>query len=350
MKKKFVDVLSLSVFLLAMAFSQPACADSPALEYLKTNLASVQQVLTDPKLAGDEHLFQRRKLVRAVLQQLFDFPGMSRRALGANARRYKDRLGEFTPLFIDFLEHSYMGILEKNGDAKIQYVREIPDGENLQISTKTRLRDGSDQGSDRLNIWSRHVAVGSISGRSTRPGCHRLPTAARQPARRPARAADVGVHPAGLRRRSRAALPVDLRDPGLHRSRRDVGQPHRRSGSRSSRPPTRCSRRAGAAAASWSTSTHGQRTAGRSSSTRRAPAATTRTSATRSCHGWTPATAPSPTAQSRAIMGKSAGGFGAMITPMLRPDLFGALATHAGDSLYELLLRARVRQGRAVSA
>jgi hypothetical protein len=26
-----------------------------------------------------------------------------------------------------------------------------------------------------------------------------------------------------------------------------------------------------------------------------------------------------------------------MITPMLRPDLFGALATHAGDSLYEML-------------
>ena len=38
----------------------------------------------------------------------------------------------------------------------------------------------------------------------------------------------------------------------------------------------------------------------------------------------------------RAITGKSSGGFGAMITPMLRPDLFGVLATHAGDSLYEL--------------
>jgi S-formylglutathione hydrolase FrmB len=38
----------------------------------------------------------------------------------------------------------------------------------------------------------------------------------------------------------------------------------------------------------------------------------------------------------RAIMGKSSGGFGAMITPMLRPDLFSALATHAGDALYEL--------------
>ncbi|HEX7744992.1 MAG TPA: alpha/beta hydrolase-fold protein [Micromonosporaceae bacterium] len=40
--------------------------------------------------------------------------------------------------------------------------------------------------------------------------------------------------------------------------------------------------------------------------------------------------------ESRAISGKSSGGFGALITPMLRPDLFGALASHAGDSLYEL--------------
>ncbi|MFC5747711.1 alpha/beta hydrolase [Actinomadura rugatobispora] len=37
----------------------------------------------------------------------------------------------------------------------------------------------------------------------------------------------------------------------------------------------------------------------------------------------------------RAITGKSSGGYGAMITPMLRPDVFGALATHAGDALFE---------------
>ncbi len=38
----------------------------------------------------------------------------------------------------------------------------------------------------------------------------------------------------------------------------------------------------------------------------------------------------------RAITGKSSGGYGAMITPMLRPDLFGAMASHAGDALFEL--------------
>jgi hypothetical protein len=40
-------------------------------------------------------------------------------------------------------------------------------------------------------------------------------------------------------------------------------------------------------------------------------------------------------AAGRGIAGKSSGGYGAMVTPMLRPDLFGGLATHAGDALFE---------------
>jgi hypothetical protein len=42
-----------------------------------------------------------------------------------------------------------------------------------------------------------------------------------------------------------------------------------------------------------------------------------------------------PDAAHRGITGKSSGGYGAMVTPMLRPDVFGALATHAGDALFE---------------
>jgi S-formylglutathione hydrolase FrmB len=38
----------------------------------------------------------------------------------------------------------------------------------------------------------------------------------------------------------------------------------------------------------------------------------------------------------RGIAGKSSGGYGAMVTPMLRPDLWGGLATHAGDALFEM--------------
>jgi hypothetical protein len=37
----------------------------------------------------------------------------------------------------------------------------------------------------------------------------------------------------------------------------------------------------------------------------------------------------------RGITGKSSGGYGAMVVPMMRPDAFGALASHAGDALFE---------------
>jgi enterochelin esterase-like enzyme len=37
----------------------------------------------------------------------------------------------------------------------------------------------------------------------------------------------------------------------------------------------------------------------------------------------------------RGLAGKSSGGYGAMVVPMLRPGVFGALASHAGDALFE---------------
>jgi S-formylglutathione hydrolase FrmB len=42
----------------------------------------------------------------------------------------------------------------------------------------------------------------------------------------------------------------------------------------------------------------------------------------------------------RGVQGKSSGGYGAMVWGMLRPDLFGAFATHAGDALFEVSLAA----------
>jgi len=40
-------------------------------------------------------------------------------------------------------------------------------------------------------------------------------------------------------------------------------------------------------------------------------------------------------AEHRGIAGKSSGGYGAMVVPMLRPDVFGGLVSHAGDALFE---------------
>lgn len=51
-----------------------------------------------------------------------------------------------------------------------------------------------------------------------------------------------------------------------------------------------------------------------------------------------------PQREHRGIAGKSSGGYGAMITPMLRPDLWGGLATHAGDALFETCYLPEFRQ------
>jgi hypothetical protein len=42
-----------------------------------------------------------------------------------------------------------------------------------------------------------------------------------------------------------------------------------------------------------------------------------------------------PSRDHRGVTGKSSGGYGAMVVPMLRPDVFGALASHSGDALFE---------------
>jgi S-formylglutathione hydrolase FrmB len=42
-----------------------------------------------------------------------------------------------------------------------------------------------------------------------------------------------------------------------------------------------------------------------------------------------------PSARHRAVMGKSSGGYGALVHGMLFPDVFGAVASHSGDMCFE---------------
>ncbi len=55
-----------------------------------------------------------------------------------------------------------------------------------------------------------------------------------------------------------------------------------------------------------------------------------------------------PAREHRGVLGKSSGGFGAMVWGMLRPDLFGAFATHAGDALFDVTIAAEL--GEAAQA
>jgi hypothetical protein len=78
----------LTVLSLGILICHSAYADSQALKDLKIHIASVQQLLVDPKLAAPQHRLKRWHLALTVLHQVFDFREIARRSLGANARRY----------------------------------------------------------------------------------------------------------------------------------------------------------------------------------------------------------------------------------------------------------------------
>ena len=141
MNKRLRCYFLLAVLSLGIPISSSVHAESEALKNLKIHIASVQEVLSDPKLAGPQRRLERRHRAAAVLHRVFDFREMSRRSLGANVRRHSGRLEEFTPLFVNLLEHTYMSQLEENGNAQIEYVKELGDGDMAEVETKTKLKD-----------------------------------------------------------------------------------------------------------------------------------------------------------------------------------------------------------------
>jgi phospholipid transport system substrate-binding protein len=94
----------------------------PPLELAKVTTEQVFSILRDPELKGDENAAKRHKLVRKVVDKRFDWLEMAKRALG---RHWKDRTAEeqaeFTKLFSDLIEDTYLSTIERNLDAKISY-------------------------------------------------------------------------------------------------------------------------------------------------------------------------------------------------------------------------------------
>jgi phospholipid transport system substrate-binding protein len=105
-----------------------AAAGEPT-DALKTGVDRVLQLLEQP---GDH-----RAEMRKVANELFDFEEMSRRALGPpwNARTPAERR-EFTTLFADLLERTYIGRVESGRGGKVVYTGESVTGDEATIRTR----------------------------------------------------------------------------------------------------------------------------------------------------------------------------------------------------------------------
>lgn len=118
----------LAVIAAIVAVANPAVAGEPT-DVLKKRVDQILALLDEP---GDH-----RTEIRKVADGVFDFEEMSRRALGPhwNARSPEER-HEFTTLFADLLERSYINRVESGRGSAVQYVGESVSGDEASVRTR----------------------------------------------------------------------------------------------------------------------------------------------------------------------------------------------------------------------
>jgi phospholipid transport system substrate-binding protein len=136
-------VVSAVVLVLALSPLHAAWAGAPT-DQLRDGVDRVFKILRDPEMAGDTNAPQRRKAVLVAASTIFDFNEMAKRSLGPHwAERTPAERTQFTALFTDLLQHSYISKVDQHGSAKIVFGDEDVNGEHAAVRTMIPLSNGS---------------------------------------------------------------------------------------------------------------------------------------------------------------------------------------------------------------
>ena len=125
---------------LVLAAGAPALAGPPT-DQLREYSDQVIKVLDDPALRVQD----RRAAVRKIANQIFDLGETARRALARHwqARTPAER-EEFTLLFADLLERTYIARIDQYGGERINYVGEAIDGDRATVRAKVFTKKGTE--------------------------------------------------------------------------------------------------------------------------------------------------------------------------------------------------------------
>jgi phospholipid transport system substrate-binding protein len=133
-----------AVVALALGLAHPASAASPT-ETLKAYGDVVLKILEDPALKAPEKKSERRAAVRKVADEVFDLSETAKRALGPhwNQRTPAER-EEFTHLFAELLEGTYIARIDEYGGERIRYIGEKIDGDLATVQSRVLTKKGSE--------------------------------------------------------------------------------------------------------------------------------------------------------------------------------------------------------------
>ena len=134
----------LAIMALALGLAQPAVAATPT-ETLKAYSDVVLKILEDPALRSPERKNERRAAVRKVAEEIFDLSETAKRALGPhwNQRTPAER-EEFTQLFAELLEGTYIARIDEYGGERIRYTGEKIEGDLATVQSRVLTKKGSE--------------------------------------------------------------------------------------------------------------------------------------------------------------------------------------------------------------
>ena len=142
-----MSVRSMGIALACLLVIAPAgqALAGPVSDQLKEAVDRVVKLLEDPAYKGPDRTAERRAAVTKIAQEIFDFPEVARRSLARHWQSLTDKQREeFTGLFADLLERSYVSKIELYSGEKITYANERIDGDTATVATRVATKSGAE--------------------------------------------------------------------------------------------------------------------------------------------------------------------------------------------------------------
>ncbi len=133
-------IVSLTLLAALVSVGGIASAAVSPTDELRQYTDRVLQVLRDPSLGPAE----KRTAVRNLAIEVFDVGETARRALGPHwQQRTPAERQEFTKIFRDLLEQTYVSRIDEYGGERIQYTNEKVDGDTAVVKANIMTKAGT---------------------------------------------------------------------------------------------------------------------------------------------------------------------------------------------------------------
>jgi phospholipid transport system substrate-binding protein len=128
------------IILFILFFAIPSSASTQAdgaLDFVRTSVDEVLTILRDPSYKEESTREVQRQKLRTLVETLFDYDEISRRALGRKWKAFtREQMDEFSDLFTRLLEKTYLNKIQEYSDEKVIYGKATMLSENkVEVGT-----------------------------------------------------------------------------------------------------------------------------------------------------------------------------------------------------------------------